>query len=260
MYMPRSATKVVPALILFLVALVGAPHAEAASFTVSPTQVFLSAHATSALLTLRNDSDEPLRFQLTLFRWDQSPDGEMTLTPSEDIVYFPKLVALDKREERKVRIGLIGAFGDAERTYRIFVEELPPAVEPGAPTAGVRMRTRMGIPIFLEPLKATEASDVTGLTVDNGQVVLRVQNRGTIHFITDTVRVSGTSAQGTLIFNKVVNGWYILAGRSQIYKIPLSDAECQATATVSAEVKIGERTLQQKGVRPAAGCRPAGRQ
>ena len=59
------------------------------SFTVNPTQVVLTARTMSALLTLRNDSDEALRFELSMFSWDQTDSGEMRLTSSEDIVFFP---------------------------------------------------------------------------------------------------------------------------------------------------------------------------
>jgi hypothetical protein len=47
--------------------LTAASSASAATFTVNPTQIFLSSKATTSLLTLRNDSEETLRFQLTAF-------------------------------------------------------------------------------------------------------------------------------------------------------------------------------------------------
>jgi fimbrial chaperone protein len=227
--------------------------ARAASFTVNPTQINLTAGSTSALLTLKNESAETLRFQLTVVKWDQSADGEMEMTPSEDIVFFPKLVILASHEERKVRVGTSVAFGPNEKTYRIFIEELPPA-DSAPSVAGVRMRTRMGIPIFLQPAKSAVSAAVDSLALNGGRVTVRVQNKGNAHFITDSVKVSGTNAQGVLVFNKVVNGWYILSGRSQLFAIPLSAAECAAAVTVDAEVKVGGSTMKSQVQKSAQGC------
>ena len=69
-----------------IVALLVAPCAAAASnFTVSPTAVNLSASATSALVTLRNSSKVPLRFEVTLVSWTIEPrDGGSRITLRHD--------------------------------------------------------------------------------------------------------------------------------------------------------------------------------
>jgi len=45
----------------------GGQDAAAATFTVDPTQIFLSGRSGSVLLTLRNESNETLQFQLSVF-------------------------------------------------------------------------------------------------------------------------------------------------------------------------------------------------
>jgi fimbrial chaperone protein len=85
----------------------GGPQAGAASaatFTVDPTQIFLSGRTGSVLLTLRNDSNETLQFQLSVFAWNQSASGEMLLEPTEDIVFFPTLLTLKPKDSRRVRV------------------------------------------------------------------------------------------------------------------------------------------------------------
>ena len=63
-------------------ALLLAPHAATwSNFTVTPTEVNLSASATSALVTLRNGSKVPLRFEVTVFSWSEDERGKMTLNP-----------------------------------------------------------------------------------------------------------------------------------------------------------------------------------
>lgn len=232
--------------------------AEARSlFTVSPTRVVLTARATSALLTLKNRGSESLRFQLSVVRWQQSLSGEMLLTPTDDIIFFPQLVELRPGEERKIRVGTTTAFGTTERAYRIFVEELPAMVAVGqAPATGVSMRTRMGIPIFLAPAKPTAIGALSLPSTTQRRVELRLDNKGTANFIVDTIRVIGQAANGGETFNKVVNGWYVLAGEAQAFEFPLTEQECRTTATIMAEGKIGEKTLRSQSALNLAGCAP----
>src|SRR5688572_25193200 len=126
----------------------GGSEAAAASFTVDPTQIYLSGRSSSVLLTLHNESKDTLRFQLSVFAWAQSASGEMRLEPTQDIVFFPSLLTLKPDETRRVRVGSTAAFEAREKTYRIFVEELPP-VDRAGNRGGVRVLTKMGIPIFM---------------------------------------------------------------------------------------------------------------
>ena len=79
--------------------------AGAATLTVTPTHVLFSPKTRSALVTLHNQGSEVLRRQLSMFAWDQSPQGEMQITPSEDVVFFPTLLTLAPGDIRHIRIG-----------------------------------------------------------------------------------------------------------------------------------------------------------
>src|SRR4029077_15634724 len=115
----------------------------AATFRVSPVRLALTAPSTSGLLTLSNDSSETLRFQLTAFGWGEAPGGEMELAPTEEIILFPRLLTLEAGQERKTRVGDGAAFAASEKTYRVFVEEIPSSDRPNDPGSGVRVLTRM---------------------------------------------------------------------------------------------------------------------
>src|SRR4051794_9617959 len=105
----------------------GAGSAEASAFTVTPVRILLGRGANSALLNVRNDSTDAIRFQISLKAWNQAPDGEMQLTDTNDLVFFPSMMELAPGEEKKVRVGsAFKAPVTTERTYRIFFEELPP--------------------------------------------------------------------------------------------------------------------------------------
>src|SRR3954469_16041312 len=110
-----------------ITALLLAPRgAIASNFTVSPTEVNLSTSATSALVTLRNASKLPLRFEVTLVSWSEDEHGTMALTPSSEVTFFPRLIELAGGASRNIRIGInAGTPRDVEQSFRLFVEELP---------------------------------------------------------------------------------------------------------------------------------------
>ncbi len=93
-------------------ALLTASLLEASQFTVNPTRVELSGRATSALVAVRNDGPAPIRLQLKTHAWAQTPDGQMTLSPTDDVVVFPTMVTLAPGEERKIRVAVTAAVGD----------------------------------------------------------------------------------------------------------------------------------------------------
>src|SRR5437868_6260952 len=106
----------------------GAEDARGSAFTVTPVRVFLGRGVNSALLNVKNDSTEPIRFSISLKAWNQAADGDMQLSDTSDVVFFPSIMDLQPGEEKKVRVGsAFKAPVATERSYRIFFEELPPA-------------------------------------------------------------------------------------------------------------------------------------
>jgi len=217
----------------------------AGSLAVNPVRVFLSGAVKSAVLTLQNSGDEPARFQLTLFAWDQNPQGEMVLAPTSDIVFFPPLLTLAPREQRSIRVGTKTPPGAIEKTYRLFVEELPPAE--GSAPAGlpgqVRVLTRFGIPIFLQPAKKIGSGRIEGAAIRGGRVSFEVRNTGNVHFMAQAVRVAALGAAGETVFESAIEGWYILTGGTRIYELELPADTCPQVKSVSLEVRISEAAV-----------------
>ena len=251
--MNRYASALVRALAALAIAGVLAGDAAASTFNVSPTQVFLDGRTSSALLTLRNDSTEPLRFQLSVFAWDQSPSGEMTLTPTEDIVFFPALVTLAPKEERKIRVGRVVGAGDVERTYRIFVEELPPLEAITSGNAGVKVLTKMGIPIFVRPARETTTLGIKDVSGKAGTLTFTVANSGTVHVVPERVVVRGL-AGAEAVFEKPVSSWYLLAGGRRQFDVPLAGADCARATAFQVEIAYGESKIDQRIDAPAGIC------
>ena len=229
-----------------------AASASAATFSVNPTQVYLEGRTTKALVTLRNDSTEVIRFQVTAFTWQQSPAGEIELAPTQDVVFFPALVALKPGEERKIRVGTTSAAAATEKTYRVFVEELPPAdsVNNGSE---VRVLTKMGIPIFVRPAKAAEGARVTGLALNGSAVRFALANAGNVHLVPQQVVVRGAAGDGSPLFDETVAAWYILAGGRRDFDVAIPAAACDRLATITVEAKF-EGTSARDTLQAPKGC------
>lgn len=227
-----------------------------ATFTVTPIQVFLSAKNPSALLTLRNESKEALRFQFSLFAWDQSPKGEILLTPTDDIVFFPTLVTLAPGEERRVRVGATVPVASSEKSYRIFVEELPPLKKSDGPEPGgqVQLLTKMGIPIFLQPDRRIVEGRVQGMSVRKGALSFQVKNTGNVHFVAEQIRVKGYAPAGDTIFERQLEGWYILSGRLQTYELELPKNECFGIGALAVEVQGAQKAFKERLEMPPRAC------
>jgi fimbrial chaperone protein len=236
--------------------LVAAIPAGAATFTVDPTQIYLTAAAASRLVTLRNESHQPIRFQLSVFAWDQDARGEMGLEPTEDVIVFPSLLTLAPGEQRRVRVGVATSFAAMEKTYRLFVEELPPLARPGDTPGGITVLTKMGIPIFLRPGRADARAEIQDVGLRNGVFSFEVRNTGNVHFVPETIRVRGLDPDGRVAFTRQLNGWYILAGGVRRYDLPVPRPECAAVVALDVQVAVAKSTLTAQLQTPPAACSP----
>src|SRR5438045_9317296 len=90
------------AMVLGLVLQAG--NIAASAYKVTPVRVTFSGPS-STLLTLKNESDQPLRFQISSFVWSQDSKGAMQLTPKEEVVFFQDHVRLHTGHEHKRRDG-----------------------------------------------------------------------------------------------------------------------------------------------------------
>jgi len=227
--------------------------ARASSFSVNPTQVSLSASAKSALVTIKNETDQAVRFQVAAMAWSQDEAGHMQMAPTEDIVFFPALLTLKAREERKVRLGTTVAPGAQERSYRLVVEELPP-LQAGSATTGVAMLTKMTIPVFLQPARLAAQATLSDVGMTGGHLAFRLRNTGTLHFVPQRVRVTGKDEAGTTVVDQQATAWYVLAGGARLFELPIAEPQCRQVRTLAVEIQVGETALLETVKTPGGAC------
>jgi len=232
--------------------LVPATATAQSNFTVDPVQIYLSPDQNTAILTFTNHGDNELRLELNAFTWAHDDEGRMDLQPTDDVVFFPELVALESGREQRVRIGLQTDFGPVEKAYRLMIAELPS----GATVEGgeVQLRTTVSIPVFLQQTASEEGeidftAGVTGRTVTG-----RIENTGNIHILADAVEFKGYSADERVIFQENQPGWYILPGMAHRFDYALTDAMCRSVVRVDA-IAIGHGSLVSRTVDVTAACR-----
>ncbi len=238
-------------LLTLVVSLLAAP-AAAATFSVAPTRVVFTPQATSALLTITNDSGEALRLQVSAHAWRQSESGELQLSAADDLVAFPGLLTLAPGETRRIRVAFTGTPGALERSYRVYVEELAGSGSSGG--AAVRMLTRLGIPVFVQPARPSAAAALQDVGLRDGRLSFTLANTGNVFFIPDEVRVRGLTASGDAVAEETPNAWYVLAGGARRFELAFPGTDCARIRRAAIEVVVGSVRLESGVETPGGLC------
>lgn len=233
------------AVVLFVGLACSQVEAGGGRFTVNPTLVAFSHEASSVLVSLANESEESMRFQLSVFAWDQAPDGEMKLGPTEDIVFFPQMLALAPGESRNIRVAALVPPEAAERSYRLFIEELPSSQAERKPGA-VQMLTRVGIPIFIAAHAAVEAAELRDLSREGQALSFSLANIGTTHFVPEAISVKALGHDGTVLGERTVTAWYVLAGGLRTFTTDLPGLAASNAAEVVVEARYAGKTVTRR--------------
>ena len=249
----RDMTRVI-ALVTALIGSSLLPHGVyGSSFQVYPIRVSFAPKETTTLLTVRNEAKKPLRLQIGVFAWDESRKGEMVLKPTDDIIFYPTLLSLNPGDQRNVRVGTNNqANGAKEKTYRIFFEEIPSEERPA--TTGIQLRTKIGIPIFIQPEKSTIKGLIDQLAMKALEFSFELKNEGNVHFQPRGIRVKAAGQNGDTVLERQLPGWYILAGQTREYRIEVSKSDCQKIKDLSVEVAMENKVLKEQLAPPAGAC------
>ena len=64
-----------------------------------------------------------------------------------------------------------------------------------------------------------------------------VRNTGNMHFAVQSVKVHGVGSKGETLFDKQVEGWYVLPGSPRNYDLEIPAADCPKLKTTTLEVQ-----------------------
>ncbi|MDE2091747.1 MAG: molecular chaperone [Gammaproteobacteria bacterium] len=167
--------------ILALISLLLVPlWAQAASFQVSPIRITLSADHSTDVIRVTNSSDTPTVVQLQIVAWAQE-NGDDVYTPSRNLLATPPIFTVAPGSQQVVRVGMRTQPDASQETcYRMYLTEVPPA--PTKEFRGVQIALRMGIPVFVDPLTATEPKlRWSGKLLSPGELQVSATNTGNAH-------------------------------------------------------------------------------
>ena len=226
--------------------------ALAAPLSVSPTQIDLSLQKQSELLSVLNEGDAEVRMQIEVFAWDQGPNGETVLEPTQDILAFPPLLTIAPHDTKRIRVGAAVPPGEKEKGYRISLQELPAAPKEG--NSGVQILNRISLPIFLQPASVKPDGRIDAGQIGAGMLAFTVLNTGTQHFTLRQVKVAGLDAAGAQTFEASANGWYVLVGDRREYHIELGEADCRKSKQLLVKAELDEREIETTLPLSVSGC------
>lgn len=235
-------------LVLLLLALAMSGPGMASDFSVEPMRLQLGATARSGVIAVRNEGQEKLSFQLQAREWTQNAEGQDQYTETSDLVFFPRLMTVEPGEEGVIRIGAKQAVVPVEKTYRIFIEELPGAARPAPQGKAVQVNVliRFGAPIFVKPVKPEDGLQIEDLRMAGGTLSLFARNTGNQHQLVEGVKLQGVDREGREIYALTLADRYLLAGTRKRYSTTVPAEQCAKLAALSIEFKTDKATANQK--------------
>ncbi len=201
----------------------------ATGFNIQPLRLDMSARQRSSSLELTNLTNKDIPIQIKAYSWAQKA-GKDVLTPTRDIFLAPPITNVRAGSKQVIRFRLKkGADIEKEKTYRIFVEQIPPA-DPVL-RAAMEFRIRFSVPLFVAPARYSDpAFNATAIRTKDG-IKVNLENSGNIH-----VKVKGIAAYPravdidnikagdalVTVGNSITDNGYALPGTSQEWFLPLA--------------------------------------
>ena len=219
--------------------------ASGASFDIKPVRLELTKENQLEKLVISNFSDTDLPIQVRAYEWHQNEKGEDIYSETGDIIVFPQITTIESGKEGYVRLGTKAFPGKTEKTYRVYIEEMPSASSEKQ-GANIRMYTKVGIPVFIRPLVPERKVEIQDISMQEGNLGIKVRNGGNTHFIVTGVYVQGFDEAGSVSFDREIGGWYLLSGNAKVYSTPIPQEICSGIRNFNIEVQTKDETLSRQ--------------
>lgn len=201
----------------------GVAHAQSA-ISIDRTRIDLDDTTPSDAVVITNRGTAALRLSVEAFAWRDDAAGAAKLADTTDIVVHPSLVEIAPGASRVVRVGSTAKAAGVEQTFRVIAEELPDRRV--AQQAGtIAVRTRVSIPVFVAPRSGAASVTVAIAARTATTATIEVDDAGARHVKLATIRVRAVRG-GVDRWSHDIAGWYVLAGESRRFEVPLGTDAC----------------------------------
>jgi len=224
---------------LSVLTLISSPPASAGNFAISPIRLDFDAATKNSSITITNTDTANLKVQVQLYEWVQDQNGKDSYIPSEDLLYFPRLATIAGGSNQIVRVGLrVSPNEVTEKSYRLFVEELPD--QKTRTGSQLTVALRFGVPLFIKPDKEEPRGKIESISLDKGQLHVVVSNNGNVHFMITSISVVSAD-----LYSAEMSGWYLLpaAKREYLFKVP--PERCAKLKKIDVIVKTDRLMLER---------------
>jgi fimbrial chaperone protein len=223
--------------------LLAVPNLAKASWRVVPIRIDLDARNKTGSVKVINEGDTQLRFQLKAARWYQDEAAKDQYEETKELVFFPRILTIPPGEERLVRAGFKVPASDTEKTYRLFIEQIPENTPTSA--AQVSILIRFGVPVFSAPLKPEARGDLKVSGIKGQNLELELDNTGNVNFQVHSIAVKGFDAGDNEAFSESIKGWYLLTGHKRVHTIKLPTDICQTSKKLEISVQADKFDLNR---------------
>jgi fimbrial chaperone protein len=117
----------------------------------------------------------------------------------------------------------------------------------------VRVLTKMGIPIFIRPVKEVATATLNDLRQQDGTLHFTLTNPGTVHIVPQTIKVRGLTGSNTA-FNGELEGWYVLAGGRREFEMAFPTNACAQVVSIVVDIQFASGKLQERLQTPNGVC------
>lgn len=194
---------------------------QAASLTVMPVVVDLSARHTREALTITNQGDQTVTAQAEVVAWHQTESKDQFETTS-DILLNPAIFTIAPGQKQILRLGWRGASApSSEKTYRIFLREIPaqtprPVGADGV-AAALTVLLELRIPVYVAPANIVRLTRWQTHRRDDTGIEVRLENLGSVHTVVRDIQMK--SAVGDHLGTPLGIHAAVLAGQARAWTI-----------------------------------------
>lgn len=219
--------------------------AAAANLQISPVMIILRAGQSATGINMQNLGAAPVYGQVRVYLWEQK-DGDDVLTPTQDVVASPPILQIGPKSSQVIRlVRRSEQLPSSELSYRILIDEIPR--EEGGPAAGVDIRLRYSVPMFVLPADERAAPSLAWhVYKKDGNWMLRVKNLGNQRAQIGALELRN-AAGATFVIAPGLFG-YVLPNRLREWRLPTpADADLSGTLAVKANINTRPMTDSTSG-------------
>ncbi|HUU72528.1 MAG TPA: fimbria/pilus periplasmic chaperone [Burkholderiales bacterium] len=224
-------------------------NALSGDFSVTPIRVYLDKDRKADVVTVKNSGIVPLQFEIRPRAWTQNASGEDVYVDTREVLAFPRLMTLKGGEERDIRIGMKIPPGAIEKTYRVYIAELPPTSRPddsASDGTNVAFLINFAAPVFFAPIKPEPSLEIGRFDLADNRVDTTLKNSGNVHLFVEEMTVVGLDASDNEVYRETIPERYLLAGTTRAYKLDIPPGQCQALTTIIYNVRTNKLSANAK--------------